>query len=37
MTLDAILMMLLVLGTIWGGFVFTLWIAMKREQKKARE
>lgn len=34
MTVDAILMMLIVLGAVWGGFVFTMRTAMRREREK---
>ena len=34
MTLDGILFMILVLGLIWGGFIYTLSLAIKREAEK---
>lgn len=35
MSADAVIMMLLVLGLIWGGFAYTLALAMKREKEKS--
>ncbi len=35
MSLDAVIMMILVLGLIWGGFVFALSRAVQREKEKS--
>ncbi len=35
MSVDAFIMMILVLGLIWGGFGYSLALAMKREKEKA--
>lgn len=34
MSLSAIIMMCLMLGLIWGGFVFALRTALKKESQK---
>jgi hypothetical protein len=34
MEVTAILMMIIILGIIWGGFVFTLLLAHRKEQLK---
>ncbi|RMD98146.1 MAG: methionine/alanine import family NSS transporter small subunit [Calditrichaeota bacterium] len=34
MSTDAIVMMILILGLMWGGFVFTLSFAVKKEKEK---
>ncbi|HDP98323.1 MAG TPA: MetS family NSS transporter small subunit [bacterium] len=34
METDAVLMMMLSLGLIWGGFFYTLRLAIKKEQLK---
>lgn len=36
MTTTAIFMMVLILGVIWGGFVFSLRIAIKKENQKVK-
>ncbi|NIR52339.1 methionine/alanine import family NSS transporter small subunit [candidate division KSB1 bacterium] len=35
MTLTAILMMILILTILWGGFAYMLRIAVKKESEKA--
>lgn len=34
MTIDAIIMMILILGIVWGGFAYALRLAMKKERQK---
>ncbi len=34
MTLTAVIMMLVILSLLWGGFAFTLRIAMRKEVEK---
>ncbi|MFQ5770189.1 MAG: methionine/alanine import family NSS transporter small subunit [bacterium] len=34
MTLTAVLMMIIVLTILWGGFILTLKIAIKKESEK---
>ncbi|NOZ62703.1 MAG: methionine/alanine import family NSS transporter small subunit [Calditrichaeota bacterium] len=34
MEATAILMMILLIGLIWGGFAFSLTLALKKERKK---
>lgn len=34
MTIDAIIMMIFILGIVWGGFVYALRLAMKKEREK---
>ncbi len=31
---EAILFMILILGTVWGGFAYLLILAMRRERKR---
>ncbi len=35
MSIEAIILMILILGGVWGGFVFALITAMKRETEKS--
>lgn len=35
MPLEAILTMVIVVGTVWGGFVFVLTLALKKERQKS--
>ncbi|MFQ5864901.1 MAG: MetS family NSS transporter small subunit [bacterium] len=37
MTPTAILMMIIMLGIVWGGFIFTLRIAAKKESQKMKK
>jgi hypothetical protein len=34
MSVDAIIMMVLILTIVWGGFGFALWQAVKQEKKE---
>lgn len=34
MTTDTIIFMVLILGGVWGGFAFTLVMALSKEKKK---
>lgn len=36
MTTAAIFVMIVILGIVWGGFILTLGIAMKQENKKMK-
>ncbi len=36
MTAAGWITMVVVLGVAWGGFVFTLWLAIRRESEKRR-
>ena len=35
MSVEAIILMILILGGVWGGFVFALKTAMRREKEKS--
>ena len=34
---EAVLFMVLILGTVWGGFAVLLFIAMRREKRQPSE
>lgn len=36
MSTTAIIMMILVMGVLWGGFILTLLMAMKKEAQKSQ-